>query len=141
MDPGAFATWAVSSTHGDKGRKEPPLTGPGRHSCAKLLCSLLSGTLEEAPPGLGRRREEGTETIGRDTKNPSNTCHPKVFYFPRRLPLRWASAAIMTWELTRRRFFRAINSKYIYDRVVCQFSVHQCSLAVFPPCSGRHRGH
>lgn len=24
----------------------------------------------------------------------------------------------MTWELTRRRFFRAINSKYLFDRVV-----------------------
>lgn len=25
----------------------------------------------------------------------------------------------MTWELTRRRFTRAINSKYLFDRVVC----------------------
>lgn len=33
----------------------------------------------------------------------------------------------MTWELTRRRFFRAINSKYLFDRIV--------SLVSLPPRS------
>lgn len=29
----------------------------------------------------------------------------------------------MTWELTRRRFFRAINSKYLFDRIVSLVSL------------------
>lgn len=47
-----------------------------------------------------------------------NLPHPAPLVFPFRCCPNLLDAK-MTWELTRRRFIRAINSKYIYDRIVC----------------------
>ncbi|KAI0419295.1 hypothetical protein F5X98DRAFT_85901 [Xylaria grammica] len=40
----------------------------------------------------------------------------------------------MAWELTRRRIVRAINSKFIFDRIVCRSPInalsHPCTISL-----------